>query len=76
MFFSLCLKAPRSPTPGQLGAECVKFWLPEAPEGVEPFVGFFKGLRVDGIEPAGALIADGGESLIAQNPQVMRDGRL
>src|SRR5689334_14918694 len=49
---------------------------PEPPEPVEPGVGLAQRGVVDRVEPTGAVRPYGREAVVAQHPQVLRDGRL
>jgi hypothetical protein len=57
--------------PGYLGLECVQVGGPERAEVVEPGVDVAQRLRVDGVEPTGALGAHCRESRFAQNAEVL-----
>src|SRR4051812_28120610 len=59
-----------------LGAERVEALVPKAAVGLEPLVDLAQRSGVDGVETAGAVGADGREAVLAQDPQVLRHGRL
>ena len=61
---------------GELGRERVEALLPEPAEVVEPVVDLLERRRVDRVEPARALGPDGREPAVAQDLEVLRDGRL
>ena len=60
----------------QLGRERIEALLPEVAERVEPRVDLVERRGVDRVEPPGAIRPDRREAAVAQDPQVLRDGRL
>ena len=61
---------------GELRRERVEALLPERAEVVEPVLDLAERRRVDGVEPPGALGPDRREPAVAQDLEVLRDGRL
>ena len=61
---------------GELGRERVEPLVPEPAEGVEPVVELVERRRVDGVEPPRAVRPDRREAAVAQDLEVLRDGRL
>src|SRR5690606_38451919 len=61
---------------GDLGGERVEPRAPEAAEAVEPGVDLGQGARVDGVDEARSLGAHGREAVLAQDLELLRDGRL
>jgi hypothetical protein len=61
---------------GELGAEGVEAWLPEAAERVEPLVGGGELGGLDRVQAARALGVDRREAGLAQHPEVLGHGRL
>jgi hypothetical protein len=60
----------------EFGRERVEALTPEPAEMVEPVVQLVERLGVDRVETAGALGPDGREPALAEDPQVLRHGRL
>ena len=60
----------------ELGRERVEPLVPEPAEVVEPVVELVERRRVDGVQPARALRPDRREPAVAQDLEVLRDGRL
>ena len=69
-------EAAFAPAARELGRERVETLFPEAAEAVEPHVDLLERRRVDRVEPPGAVGPDGREAVVAQDPEVLRDGRL
>ena len=69
-------EATRSFAPGEFGGERIHPLVPEPAEVVHPVVELAERRGIDRVEPARALRADGGEAALAQDLQVLRDGRL
>ena len=61
---------------GELGGERVEPLVPEPAEGVEPVVQLVERRRVDGVEPPRPVRADRREAAVAEDLEVLRDGRL
>ena len=61
---------------GELGGERVEPLVPEPAEGVEPVVELVERRRVDGVEPPRPVRADRREAAVAEDLEVLRDGRL
>src|SRR5690606_21672463 len=61
---------------GDLGGQRVEALLPQSAEAAQPLVDLAQRRRVDGVQPPGALGADGGEAVLAQHFQVLGDGGL
>ncbi len=76
MFGSAAREAPFTFATREVGRERVESLLPEAAERVEPCVDVVERRRVDGVEPPGALGPDRREAALAQDLEVLRDGRL
>ena len=75
----LLLSSPEPPlaaAAGYLGFERVQVGGPERAEVVEPGVDVAQRLRVDGVEPAGALGAHAREPRFAQDAEVLGHPRL
>ena len=64
------------PAPGELGGERVQALLPEPVEGLEPRIDLLERLGADGVQAAGAVGSDRREPAVAQDPEVLRHGRL
>ena len=64
------------PAAGDLGGERVQVRGPVRAKAVEPGVDVAQRLRLDRVEPPGALGAHRREAGLAQHPQVLRDRRL
>jgi hypothetical protein len=71
-----CGEAALSLPAGELGAERVELRQPEALEGGEPVAGLARAAGVDRVQTAPSLGPDGGEAVLAQDAQVLGDGRL
>jgi hypothetical protein len=68
--------AALAPAAAELGAEGVEALVPEAAVALEPAVDLLQGRGVDGVQAPGAVGADGGEAVLAQDAQVLRHARL
>ena len=69
-------EATLAPAACQLGRERVEALVPEPAEVVEPLVDLSERRRVDRVEPAGAVGPDRREAAVAEDLEVLRDGRL
>lgn len=65
-----------APPTDQLGGQCIEALGPQLPVAVEPRVDLPQRFGVHGVQPAGALRANGHETVLTQYPQMLGHGRL